>query len=190
MRNANYHRGLSLIELMMAVTILALAVLPAIGAFSGYYGLATRQLEQETALKIAEGTLNKLMTHKYTDFFHNAPFTVELNFETPEGSYNGSLSFSDRAGSAPPVTIARTSYSITAASSIVFESQDMDLQHDRAMILSYPIRLPVPDASGNTTGVATYSSFDDLVMISVNVVYGESPNSRVGLAAFRADITR
>lgn len=190
MRNANYNRGLSLIELMMAVTILALAVLPAIGAFSGYYGLATRQLEQETALKIAEGTLNKLMTHKYSDFFRNEPFTVQLNFETPEGSYDGSLKFGNSAGSAPPVSIGRASYSITASSSIIFEAQDMELQHDRAMVLNYPTQLPLPDSNGNSTGVATYSSFDDQVLISVNVRYGESENNRIGLAAFRADITR
>ena len=41
--------GVSLVEIIVALLILALAALPAVGTFSSYYATSTKQMEQEMA---------------------------------------------------------------------------------------------------------------------------------------------
>ena len=54
--------GLSLLEIMFAMLILAVAVFPLIRSFTQNHALAVRQINQEVALKIAEAALNSAMS--------------------------------------------------------------------------------------------------------------------------------
>ena len=57
--------GVSLVEIIVALLILALAAIPAVGTFSTYYSASTKQMEQEMALKIAESVINLMHTISY-----------------------------------------------------------------------------------------------------------------------------
>ena len=79
--------GISLVEILMALFILAIAVLPAIGSFSSFYGVATRQMEQEMALKLGEAVINVLMTTTYSELVKGTLTSLPLNIQTPSGTF-------------------------------------------------------------------------------------------------------
>ncbi len=180
--------GVTLVEIMMAIVILALAVLPVIGSFSKFYGTASRQLEQETALKISEATMNKLMSHQYSELVTGASFSLPLDFRTPEGVLTGSLNFAGSTGNSGPVKIGNVTYNITAEVEKVFIAQDILTPHPNAMELKYPIDPPPVPPSHDLAAIATYSCSDDLIMIRLKVNYGGPKD--VELMSFRADMSR
>ncbi|MEW6709154.1 MAG: prepilin-type N-terminal cleavage/methylation domain-containing protein [Candidatus Riflebacteria bacterium] len=188
--------GVTLVEIMMAIVILALAVLPVIGTFSKFYGTASRQLEQETALKISEATMNKLMSHRYSELVTGSSFNLPLDFQTPAGILTGSLNFAGTTGNSGPVKIGNVTYSITAEVEKVFIAQNILTPHMNAMELKYPIdptdpnAPPMPPSPGPPplAAIATYSCSDDLIMIKLKVNYGGP--KEVELMSFRADMSR
>ncbi|MFZ5951792.1 MAG: type IV pilus modification PilV family protein [Candidatus Rifleibacteriota bacterium] len=188
--------GVTLVEIMMAIVILALAVLPVIGTFSKFYGTASRQLEQETALKISEATMNKLMSHRYSELVTGSSFNLALDFQTPAGVLTGSLSFGGSTGSSGPIKIGNVTYNITAEVEKVFIAQDILTPHPNAMELKYamdptdPAAPPAPPIPGPPplAVIATYSCSDDLIMIKLKVNYGGPKD--VELVSFRADMSR
>ncbi len=190
--SANNRRGVSLVEILVALVIMALAMLPAIGAFSNSYGTATRQIEQETALKLGEAVINVLLTVNYDRLLTGALGTVPLNIQTPTGAFSGSLEFSGMTASSTSVTIGRATYSISARVATVFRAQNIDAQHNEALVFGFrdfnapPGPPPVPPAP--PVPVATYSCFDDLVCIKVRVDYGQ--RQAIDLETFRADMSR
>ena len=140
--------GLSLIEILMALFILTIAVLPAIGTFSGYYGVATRQMEQEMALKLGEAVVNVLMTANYSLLKDGAIPSLPLNIQTPSGSFAGTLTFAGSYASGTPVTIGKTRYIIGAEVKKIFLAQDITAPHNNALEFSWisPDAPPVPSA--------------------------------------------
>lgn len=87
--------GLSLLEIVIAMLILAMAVFPLIRSFTQNHQLAVRQLDQEIALKIAEAALNSAMSGHFEildsgSAFANAnlPLRLELPNQAP---INGSI---------------------------------------------------------------------------------------------------
>ena len=85
--------GVSLVEIIVALLILALAALPAVGTFSTYYSTSTRQMEQEMALKIAESVINLMQSLSY-DMINDGTLTaVPLDIQTPDGTVQGTLNF-------------------------------------------------------------------------------------------------
>lgn len=181
--------GLSLVEILVALVILAMAVLPAIGTFSSYYGVATRQMEQEIALKLGEAVINVMMSTTYSNLVLGNLTSLPLNIQTPSGSFEGNLNFSGGNATATPITIGRTKYIVGAQVKTIFRAQNINAPHSDALEFSY--QLPPPPISGGGPPppvVATYSCFDDLLCIRVTVDYG-GPRP-VELATFRADMTR
>ncbi|GAB4267067.1 MAG: hypothetical protein Kow0029_01300 [Candidatus Rifleibacteriota bacterium] len=190
--------GVTLVEIMMAVVILAVAALPVIGTFSRYYGVASMQLEKEIGLKIAEASMNKLMTHKYSDLVSGGPFSVPLDFKTPSGTFSGELKFDKFKGKTGSIKIGKVDYTVSAEINKVFVRQDIYSPHDQALELKYaadPADMPppaVPPPPGPPPPlfvVATYSSFDDLVSIKLEVDMG-GQREKIRLAAFRADMSQ
>lgn len=187
--------GVSLVEILVALVIMALAILPAIGAFSTSYGTATRQIEQETALKLGEAVVNVLLTVNYDKLLSGTLGTVPLNIQTPSGDFKGSLEFSGMAASSTAVTIGRATYSVSAWVNRIFQAQNIEAPHNDALVFEFrnfdlpsgpplpPPPPPVPPAP-----VATYSCFDDLVCVKVRVDYGQ--REAVDLETFRADMSR
>jgi prepilin-type N-terminal cleavage/methylation domain-containing protein len=190
-------RGVTLVEIMMALVILALAILPVIGTFSKYYGVATRQLDQEIALKIGEAAMNKLMAHKYSDMVKGESFTVPLDFQTPSGTLTGQMNFDGGTGVSGPIKIGKVTYQISARIDKVFVAQNLSSLHTKALMFRFPVDPvgmppgppPQVGASLPLAIIATYSSFDDLVAIKLKVDFG-GPKDKVELTSFRADMTR
>ncbi|HNS08471.1 MAG TPA: prepilin-type N-terminal cleavage/methylation domain-containing protein [Candidatus Ozemobacteraceae bacterium] len=184
--------GLSLIEILMALFILTIAVLPAIGTFSGYYGVATRQMEQEMALKLGEAVVNVLMTANYSLLKDGAIPSLPLNIQTPSGSFAGTLTFAGSYASGTPVTIGKTRYIIGAEVKKIFLAQDITAPHNNALEFSWisPDAPPVPSAGAAPPPppVATYSCFNDLICLKVTVDFGGA--KPIELATFRADMAR
>lgn len=178
-------RGLSLAEILMALLILAMAVLPAIGTFSQYYGTATRQMDQEIALKLGEAVINVLMTVTYGPLAHGKIPSIPLNIQLPSGAYSGSLDFDGYLATGTALNIGKARFSISASVTTVFRAQNIKTPHLDAMELSYMGKWPGP--GGVPPGeIATYSCFDDLIVIRVSVDYGGG--QPVELATFRADM--
>ena len=184
--------GLSLIEILMALFILTIAVLPAIGTFSGYYGVATRQMEQEMALKLGEAVVNVLMTANYSLLKDGAIPSLPLNIQTPSGSFAGTLTFAGGYASGTPVTIGKTRYIIGAEAKKIFLAQHITAPHNNALEFSWisPDAPPVPSAGAAPPPppVATYSCFNDLICLKVTVDFGGA--KPIELATFRADMAR
>ena len=187
--------GVSLVEILVALVIMALAILPAIGAFSTSYGTATRQIEQETALKLGEAVVNVLLTVNYDKLLSGNLGTVPLNIQTPSGDFKGSLEFSGTTASSTSVAIGRATYSVSAWVNRVFQAQNIEAPHNDALVFEFrnfdlppgpPPPPPPPPAP--PAPVATYSCFDDLVCIKVRVDYGQ--REAVDLETFRADMSR
>lgn len=192
-------KGVTLVEILIALFIMALAILPAIGAFSTSYGTATRQLEEEIALKLGESVVSVLLTANYDRLVSGTLGTLPLNIQTPNGDFSGALAFTGMTASAGAVVIGHASYSISVEINTLFRAQNMDAPHNDALVFSYrnfelppgppppppplPLPGPVPPAP-----VATYSCFDDLVCLKVRVDYGH--REAVELETFRADMSR
>lgn len=176
--------GLSLVEILVALMILALAVLPAIGSFSKYYGVASSQMEQEIALKLGEAVINIMLSTTYSDLVKGTLTNLPLNIQLPSGSFAGNLAFVDGNATGTPITIGRAKYIIGAEVKTIFRGQNLNAPHADAMEFTWQIPLP----PGPPPVVASYSCFDDLLCIKVTVAYsGASP---IELATFRADMTR
>ncbi|HMM60292.1 MAG TPA: prepilin-type N-terminal cleavage/methylation domain-containing protein [Candidatus Rifleibacterium sp.] len=185
--------GLSLVEILMALLILTIAVLPAIGAFSGYYGVATRQMMQEMALKLGEAVVNVLMTANYSELKEGAIPALPLNIQTPSGSFSGTMSFAGGYASGTPVTIGKTKYIIGAEVKKIFLAQNIGTPHNNALEFSWisPDAPPPPFGGGAAPPpppIATYSCFNDLICLKVTVDFGGA--KPIELATFRADMAR
>ncbi|MBI3038606.1 hypothetical protein HYY75_06070 [bacterium] len=76
--------GVTLLEILLSLVILLLAILPIIQTFTQSYQLTGRQIQQETAVKVAEAAINKLMATRF-DFLDNAstPVIVPLLLDLP-----------------------------------------------------------------------------------------------------------
>ena len=196
--------GVSLVEILMALFILAIAVLPAIGSFSTFYGVATRQMEQEMALKLGEAVVNVLMTTTYSELVKGTLTNLPLNIQTPSGTFAGTLNFSGSSATSTPIIIGKTSYIVGAQITKVFVAQDTYNPHNTALEFSWlppkgpggpgggpppPVPPPVPPVGAPPPSmIATYSCHDDLLCILVSVDYGGPALFK--LATFRADMTR
>lgn len=187
-------QGVTLIEILIALVIMALAILPAIGAFSTFYGTATRQLEQEIALKLGESVVSVLLTANYEKLANGNLDTVPLNIQTPSGDFSGSLVFTGKLASSTSVSIGRASYTISAAVSTLFRAQNIEAPHNDALMFSFKNYAPPPVVPGGgpppppPEPIATYSCFDDLICIKVRVDYGH--REVIELETFRADMSR
>ncbi|MGM0600640.1 MAG: prepilin-type N-terminal cleavage/methylation domain-containing protein [Candidatus Rifleibacteriota bacterium] len=186
-------KGITLVEIMMALVILALAALPVIGTFSKYYGVASRQMDQEIALKIAEATMNKLMAYNYSDMISGGTFSVPVTFDTPTGGFSGNLNFNSGVTSSTSVTVGKITCNISAQIEKIFVAQNLGGIHTNALEFEYGVEPPPPSSPGPPpppVGIASYSSFDDHIVIKLRVDYGSGQKDFVELAAFRADMTR
>ncbi len=180
-------RGVSLAEILMALLILALAVLPAVGSFSTYYGTATRQMEQEIALKLGEAVINVLMTVNYPDLVLGNITDVPIMVQLPAGELAANISFDGNVGTGSAIAIGRANFDISTSVTRAFEGQSIMAPHFDAMELKY--FAPLPGPGGVPPGkIATYSCFDDLLTINVVVNYGGA--NPITLSTFRADLTR
>ncbi len=196
----NRKSGVSLVEILIAMLILALAILPAVGTFSSYYGSSTRQMEQEMALKIAEATVNLLNSVSF-EMFIDETITVaplSLDIQTPDGSYNGKLYFKKGLESDPSkygftgttstvesekLKINRVEYKIKVEAQRIYQAQVISAPHDNAMGLNY---FAVGEDGTPTT--ERYECFDDMYIFNVEVAFGNAFPIRI--SSFRTDMVK
>lgn len=189
--------GVTLVEILLALFILAAAVLPISGLFSQYYSITTRQLEREIAQKLAEGAMEALMTHRYSDLVGNQDFTVPLSINTPGGiaqfdldfSQNPSLGTADEhnvEAQSERFRIGRAEYGVSVYVDILFKAQNLNNIHDDALVLSYGF----DEFNNGNLEVSTYHSMDNLITISVDVETFTDQTHSTRLKSFRADMTR
>lgn len=176
-------RGITLIEITVAIFILGATAIPMIGLFTGYYDTSTRQLEQDVALKMAESTLSLLMNRKYSDLAEGRLTTVSLDINTSAGTFPINLIFNGKTSEQAQIKIGRVTYTIEAAITEAFEGQDIHNPHSRAAVFTYMDLRTFP-----SNHVEKYSSFDDLIGIIVKVGYGG--DRPIILCTFRADMVR
>lgn len=170
--------GLSLVELLTAFFLIALILLPILRTFPQSFGIAGRQADQEIAIKIGESTVNTLLAVPF-EVVTGSPGakTIPFDIQTGSGTLPVSLQLNGDLGTGA-VRIGRTDFQIrirlrpeysgppNAPSALVFGFTD-------------------PQSTG--TGIATYACPDLLMLIQVDVEYGQR-GVPVRLATFRADL--
>lgn len=194
--------GISLVEIIVALLVLALAALPAVGTFSTYYSTSTKQMEQEMALKIAESVVNLMNTVSYDMILDKTLSNVPLDIQTPDGTIQGNLIFKDvndprivglsadgktpsnnklfLRGTCEDIQINRIKYKVDVDVIKAFRSQNLTLAHDEAMNFYYY------DYSASET--QKYDSFDDAFIFDVTVTFGKT--KPIKLSSFRADMVK
>ncbi len=194
--------GVSLVEIIVALLILALAAIPAVGTFSTYYSASTKQMEQEMALKIAESVINLMHTISYDMIIDKTLNNIPLDIQTPDGTVQGTLTFLDDGpvmlgittdgktpgspdklylrGICEDIQINRVKYKIVVNIIREFRPQNIMLSHDEAMDFYYY------DYSASET--QRYCSFDSSFIFNVEVSFGKS--KPIKLSSFRADMVK
>jgi len=182
------NKGVTLLELIVALFILGLAILPLITSFGQSYALSTKQIEQETALKIAEAAGSKLMAVRFEDL-NKPPVAIDIPFdvETADGISSGKIALSGSpANGAGSLDIGRMNYKIGVAVTRDFEG---DNTNPKALSFQY-YKDPVSAGVGPLPSyVATYACSDDFLRIDIVVRYGNPPQS-ISLTTYRGDLKR
>ncbi len=194
--------AVSFVEIITALFILTLAILPAVGTFSSYYSLSTRQMEQEMALKIAESVINLMNTVSYDMIIDKTLNSVPLNIQTPNGTVQGTLIFKEvdprtiglsADGNTPrhpdnihlqgvceEIQINRIKYQVVVNVIREFRPQNLNTQHNEAMDFYYY------DYAASDS--VRYSSFDFAFVFNVMVSFGNA--KPIKLSSFRADMVK
>ena len=180
--------ALTLIEILAALLVLTLALLPAIGSLSTYYSTATRQVEQETALKIAESVANQLQTIDYGSIVDKIISDVQLDIETSEGNANGTLKFQGWNGSSGDIQINRISYKIDVEIKKLFSAQSLTSPHNEAMKFDFIDFDDLEKVEVNNVSSSHYESLDDAFIFDIKVSFGNAIPIR--LTSFRADMVK
>jgi prepilin-type N-terminal cleavage/methylation domain-containing protein len=199
-------RGMTLLEILVALLVLVIGILPVIGVFTQYFGVANYQTDQETALKIAESTMTKLLSSKFSDIAAGVSFPLDLSFQTPSGVFAGKLTFTGTKGESAPISLGKSSFKIDFNVIKVYEAFKITNIVNKAMVLKYPATTPPPDpipppppappppplppAVPVFPGmyVHDYSCTNDFLAFHLKVTYGD-PEKSVDLMTFRADMS-
>lgn len=181
-----FQRGVTLVEILIAFLILAVAVLPVVAVFSKYYGVSSKQLDQESALKIAEAAMNEILSARFSSLDGGVSFSIPLNLETPAGTFPGTFNFSGNTGSSNDIKIGPNTYKLTATTHKVFTAQNpLQPPNPSALVFRY---MTVPD-TGPPAVVATYACTDDMISVKMDIEYGKYKN-KLSIITFRADMSK
>ncbi|HNV70850.1 MAG TPA: type II secretion system protein [Candidatus Ozemobacteraceae bacterium] len=171
--------GISLIELMVALVLVGIAVIPVIPVFTQSYVSSSRQVDQEMAIKIAEATVNQMGAVRF-DHLNNpgVGVSVPLRYEVPGGTVNASLNLSGSPGTgSASFKIAKTPYEVGVSVTRLFDA------------VSNPLVFYYFDAFAGK--IASYACPDDFLKIDVLVQYqpGDVPVI-ASLTSFRANLVQ
>ncbi|MBF0545383.1 MAG: hypothetical protein HQM08_13165 [Candidatus Riflebacteria bacterium] len=173
-------------EILVALSIAGMAIFPMLRFYSQTYILASKQVEQENALKIAEAAINKIMGIAYSELNNNPEIfpgiNLPFNLQTQDGTcaFSISLSGSPMCGKGN-VRIGKTDYEISLNTKRLFSGPG---GAPSSMKLSYASFKP---AATPPVEINFYSCPDDSLKVSIIVKYGEPPQN-VSLCIFRPDL--
>ena len=181
----------SLIEIMMAMLILGLAVLPVIQVFSKTYYTASRQYEEALALKIAEAIMNKASAWKFKDLeappgSYTLPVQVYLpaDHSLPAAKFTGALGMNGTpACGRGEIKYKSTTYKMRLDTEILYSGPP---DGGSAMVFSFTSPLASPGTT--VVDVATYACPDTFLKMAVTVEYGKL-GKKLHLISFRANLT-
>lgn len=186
-----------MVEVLLAMFIMALAVLPLFRTFSQSYALATKQSEQQMALKIAEAAINKLLAVQFAQLSGDAPpEDVPFEVQAPSGAVGGVLALVPGGGSLCTIGTAslqlggRKEFSVQVQVEREFEGRAMGAPPvigPKTLLFSYCEDSYVDAAIPMI--VQQYACSDHLLRISVNVTFG-LPQMTLALHTFRVDMNR
>ena len=176
--------GITLIEILIALIILVVTVLPVISVFSKYYGVSSKQLSQEVALKITEAAMNELLSARFSSL-DGGSLSIPLNLETSAGRFSGTFNFSGHKGSSNKIKLGVTTYQLVASTTKIFEAQDpLGAPNPKALVFRY-----LTDTGGPSPTIATYACTDDMISIEMGIKYGKF-NKKLDIVTFRADMSK
>jgi MSHA pilin protein MshD len=109
------HRGLTLVELVVAITIVAIAVTTILGAFAAVATRSADAMMQQQAIAIAESYLSEILQRRVVDPNGPPPNTGRASWELVD-QYNGLVDVGahDQFGNATP---SLTSYTVSVSTS-------------------------------------------------------------------------
>ena len=171
-------RGLSLVEVLVALFLITMIILPIMKSLPQSFGLAGRQADQEIAIKIGESAVNTLLAVPF-EVVNGTPGPKAIPFEVQTGS--GTLPTQlliDGANGTGSVRIGRTDFLISIALEPEYRGPP---QASTALVFGFM------DPVSPTPGLASYACPDPFIRIQVNVEYGQR-GVPVSLATFRADL--
>ncbi len=194
--------GVTFTEILIAMFVLALAVLPAVGTFSTYYTSATRQMEQEMALKIAESVVNLMQTISYDLLIDQTAFPIQLDIKTSDRTVPCQLSLVENSSrnityedgtiakvlysvKCDNIQINRIKYNINVDIIMAFEGLSFEHPEQEAMSFIYYDNFSVSDSVEH---IKKYDSFDPAFIFNVSVGFGKA--KPIKLSAFRADMVK
>ncbi|MBF0409112.1 MAG: hypothetical protein HQM10_17320 [Candidatus Riflebacteria bacterium] len=177
MNNNLKTNAFSMIEVVLAIVITVMAVLPMIKAFSQSYSLSSKQIDQENALKIAESAMNKLMVVAFSDLNNNPETNPGISIPFEFQTQNGLNSFSVNMRGSPmcgtgSVSLGKTIYEISVVIRRIFSGPNASPQ-----AINFAYHKHVPDSMPPVFEVASYSCPDDALHINVNVKYSGNQNT-------------
>ena len=200
-KKLNKH-AVTLVELIIAMFILSLAILPAVGTFSTYFSTSTRQMEQEMALKIAESVINLFQTVSYELIQERAIDSLPLDIQTPDGTVKGTLVFKNNPDKivgesadgkslgvdnnsylqacSEDIHINRRKYKVEVNVVRVFRPQVPSTPHKEALDFTYY------DCTASET--VKYSCQDNAFVFNVTVKFGKA--NPIKLSSFRVDMVK
>lgn len=187
------NRGITLVEICIALLVLALAILPTIGTFSTFYGTASKQMEQEMGLKLAEAVINKLNSVSYDLLLDKALGEMPIDIQAPDGTLTGSINFTESTGpavmtgSCNNIQINKTKYLIDVEIFKLFEGPTESMGNittDNSLIYQYLGK----NLESDTLEKMTYICSDNMYLFNVTVKFGKT--QPITLSAFRADMVK
>ncbi len=210
MESINIHKlhkkyGVTFIEILIALFILALAILPAVGTFSTYYTSATRQMEQEMALKIAESVVNLMQTISYEQLADGVAFPMQLDIQTSDNTIpcilslvensekeidygDGTKAFVLYSVKCDNIQINRIKYNINVDIVKAFEEHDIAVTSNNNINYMSFIYYDNLSESESAEPIKKYNSFDPAFIFNVSVGFGKA--KPIKLSAFRADMVK
>ncbi len=200
-KKLNKH-AVTLVELTIALFILSMAILPAVGTFSTYFTTSTKQMEQEMALKIAESVINLFQTVSYELIQENAIDSLPLDIQTPDGTIKGTLVFKKNPDKVVGQSADGQSLGIDNNSYLQAYSEDIQINRVKYKVEVNVVRIFRPQIPSNPHRDALdftyydntaseplkYSSQDNAFIFNVTVKFGKA--NPIKLSSFRVDMVK
>ena len=185
-------RGFTLVEVMVAMLILGLAVLPLIQVFSKTYYVATRQYEEVLALKIAEATMNKAAAWNFQELDQpSGPFSLPIDVYIPAEVTGEVATFSGSLGITGTPASGSCSIKYKSTNFNVRLQVNREYEGPQGAATAMVFYSAAPDLTAGGTPppmvVASYACPDTFLRLEVNVGYGKF-NKSVKLTSFRANL--
>jgi MSHA pilin protein MshD len=117
MRMRNGHRGVTLVELVVAITIVAIAVTTILGAFAAVATRSADAMMQQQAIAIAESYLSEILQRWVVDPNGTPPNTGRASWDLVD-QYNGLVEAPhDQFGNAIVSLASLSSYTVSVTTS-------------------------------------------------------------------------